>query len=308
MTEPQPSRPSLLSKVEPLLAVALTSVSATVALTQDRPASSVGVAVAVVALGGYGLHNLWRARNAEDKPRYPRLRLLAAALAAGLVLGIGTASMTAAGRHFLIHDALGFVDTSGQVQVEALTIAEAGQNYRLELAVYNSSEEQQLLKNVTVRATTNEPIAVACMGEEEPAKRVGSTLTVSSVASDHWQVEGSLLSESAGTKVQLNGRVFNSCKTGRSWLEVSFPGQITLTGNEYTIISFDLPRTITALIGAESSAAGVSTQSVEAHLNLPFATSDEQYMSAAVEVVLEISGNRVATFRQDAGHHGPIPG
>jgi hypothetical protein len=295
-----------LRRAEPLLTLVVATSSATVAVAKDRPASTIGILAAAVALAFLGLRAIWRAKRADGGSRFPKLRVGAVVLAVAVLAGVAGAAALPASRRVLVHDLLGFVDRSGRVSVEALTIGEVTDGYQLVIALHNTSEEEQLLESLLIRATTSRLVLARCTGTESSPVEVQDHLTVTAAKSDRLELSGSATIGAGEATVRIHGKVFNSCLTGDSWLELAIPTTVQLAPKAYTIVHVNVPTKL-ALRTAPSPPDDTSRPTVAA-IRLPLDGDQGGILSSsAVEVVASASGGLVASYRQ-GNRRGPIGG
>jgi len=141
-----------------LVAAPVALVSLFVAVTQQRPASTLAVCAAVLLLGGWYVVRVVTAKFRSGRPRYPRGRWVAIGVTALVLAGVGVAMAVPGSRTVIAHDVLGFPSVPQDVKVDRVLVSESDADYRIAIVVLNQLSREELVRTVKLSSTCVIPV------------------------------------------------------------------------------------------------------------------------------------------------------
>jgi hypothetical protein len=212
-----------------------------VAVTQQRPASTLAVATAFLLLGGWFAWRVVTAKFKSGRPRFPRGRR---ATVAGVVLvlsGIGVSLSIPPSRIFVAHTVLGFPSAKKDVKLARLLMSESETNYRLSIVLFNKGVREELVR--TVKLNTRCSSGLPTHGPDfYEIKQDFKVVTAPGIA-----LSGSVVHDGeAQYRARVFGNIVDLVRCGRTlnlWFNTSTP----LPPNQHVTIGVDVPKKITVL-------------------------------------------------------------
>jgi len=130
-----------------------------VAVTQQRPASTLAVATMLLLLGGWMVIRVTTAKLESGQPRFPQGRWVAIAAAALVLVTSGILMIIPGSRTVVTHDVLGFSSTRSDVKVAQVRLGESTTHYRIAIVALNELAREELVTTIKLatQCPTQEP-------------------------------------------------------------------------------------------------------------------------------------------------------
>ncbi len=256
-----------------------------VAVTQQRPAATVAVAIAIVLLGGYGIVWITRARTTSDRPRFPRGRWIAVAAAAAVLVSTGIAFVIPGWRAVVAHDVLGFPSLSQDMKIVNVLVAESDSAYRISIVAWNGTEREQMATRIKLDAVCPPPQPSG----EHDIYQIQQEFKAG-VAPGEPPINGqATLAEEPAFRIHVAGTLTDD-DCGRH-VNLSFGVSVPLPQNQHSTIFVDLPKAFTVPEAPRPQIVGEPPREPEM-VNLPVARpSGKNFVATLVVSGVELSAS-----------------
>jgi Helix-turn-helix domain len=241
--QPAPQSNPLIERTATWLAVLGTVISLVFGVTQQRPASTVALAIGLLIVLTGTVIFVTIATTKDGLRRFP-VKVRRATLIAWTLLGLATTTAFAVptSREAMVHDVLGFPSVSQQVRVVDVNVALNDNSYRVEIIVLNKLRTEELVHDVQMDVDPDGCLAAPHANYKiDAAFRLvvtgenGATLTGNAIRPDD---DGLFYSPVAGTMRNCDGT-----STANS-LSLTLGVGTPLPPGQHTTISLEVPRTI----------------------------------------------------------------
>ena len=191
MAEEQPQSKPLVERANVWVSVFTAVAALVVGATQQRPASSVALAIGVVALLIGAAVFLLTARKGAQRRFSRTIRLTTVITSVILVVGAITAFVVPASRDALVHDVLGFPSPAKDIRIAGVAIRANDNAYEIEVTALNKLRTEELVDEVELRVETPcKPDAAA-----DQRYRIGSEFRVDAVDQNGSRLRGKAFRE-----------------------------------------------------------------------------------------------------------------
>lgn len=287
------------------LALVLSLISAPVAIVADRPASSIGVAIAVTVLIGAWIHrSISLSRRAEDVARVKQKIAMTSYAAVGAAVSLTVLFVAPATRAFITYDVLGFSPPQESIVSISVRTGEKGKDRgtrqhgdgeakkgsTIEFVVQNRGDTDELVKVVHLTAPSDYRILCATSGDYS-AKLDSEAVVVRTETAKRIDWTGTFKEATSSNKVDLEATLVAHCGGG-SEVKFSIPIFAALPPHKFTRITLELP------LNFQIPGEGIIAPR-EVGIVLPHENSADGSSTAAdhIPVDLEVTENNVVTFR-----------
>jgi hypothetical protein len=210
-------------------------IAAVVAVTQQRPASAIAVAGAIVLLGGWGLVWIVRVKTTAGRPRFPRSRWVAVAAGMAVIIGTGIVLLIPGSRTAVGRDIFGFPSVDKDVSVATVLVAESDTAYRISIVVRNRGAREELATAVWLVSKCG-PLGPAAGPGIYDIQQDFSAGAAPGAPLGGWAT----LTEDPTFRIRVAGWVVKD-NCGR-WVDLRFGVSVPLPANQHTTIFVDLPK------------------------------------------------------------------
>lgn len=235
-------RDGILGGAPTFVALAGGVVALVVAITQDRPASAIGLAL-VVLIACVGATARALSRTETGARRY---RAGPPAVAIGWTLLIGGAvaiGSIPSAQHWFVHAALGFRSVKEGIALQSVRVLEKPRAYAIAVSVDNETKKEQLATSITVTVSSEykpHGSTVECLASPYQL-RVSPTLRVVDSQAGRERLSGSVVqSGGKGFKEPASGSVNGYCAD--QTLTLTMPTAIHLVAGKHSDVLLEVPR------------------------------------------------------------------
>ncbi|MFJ3899910.1 hypothetical protein [Streptomyces sp. NPDC090083] len=293
-----------IAALELPLALVLSLISAPVAIVADRPASSIGVVIAVTALAGAWIHrSISLSKKSGDAARAKQKIAMASYVAAGAAVLFTVLLVVPATRAFVMYDLLGFSAPQESIIPISVRTGEKGSNKvtrqdadgeakkgrTIEFVVQNRGDTDELVKVVHLTVPSDYEILCETSGDYS-AKLDSEAAVVRTETATRIDWTGTFKESGSGNKVDFDATLVAHCGRG-SEVKFSIPIFTALPQRKFTRISLELP------LKFQMSGEGFIAPR-EVKIVLPHESgADSSGAGDHIPVDLEVTGNNVVTYR-----------
>jgi hypothetical protein len=241
VAEEQPQSKPLVERANVWVSVFTAVAALVVGATQQRPASSVALAIGVMALLIGAAVFLLTARKGVQRRFSRTVRIATVITSVILVAGAITAFAVPASRGALVHDVLGFPSPAKDVRIADVAIRSNDNAYEIEVTTLNKLRTEELAHEIELRVETPcKPVSPA-----DQRYRIGSEFRVDAADQNGSRLRGKAFREGDnGQFYSVVTGVILRCPGGGVGVTARLGVGAVLPPGQHSKITVEVPRTL----------------------------------------------------------------